>query len=305
MFSLNYFVFFMLCYFAVVVLSVILFLKDKNKITRMLLIYFVLCFFSAFSDYINVILSQKPACLFCIFFPLVNISIYILTIIYSFLLCKQHIPASSLWKHVLLLTLTISLILLPMHIGKHWTASILIAYLTDNIFFIYLGYLTRKKPQTPNSILNQFLFQNKSFGLTLILGGSVTIILDLYYFFYLSDAQYYFFSIHGQNINNDSVSILLCFWLVKFFMQRIHIEPVTSLSSDSFESFCSHFHLTKREKDILAELLTNMTHQEIADKLYISIGTVKAHSHNIFLKTEVNRKEDLIQLYERFMSKKI
>ncbi|WP_375269764.1 helix-turn-helix transcriptional regulator [Enterococcus sp. DIV0212c] len=269
----------------------------------MLLIYFLLFFLSAFSDYINICLSEKSACSTCSFFQLINVFIYTLTIIFSFLLCKQLIPASKLWKHVLLLSLTIALIILPLHIGQKWTTSILIAGLVDNAFLIYLGCLTRKKLQTPNSALNQFLLNNKNFGLTLIFGGFVTIIWNLYDFFYFPDVQHYFFFIHGHSLNSDSISILLCFWLVKFFMQRIHIDPVTAFSSDTFESFCSEFHLTNREKDILAELLSNMTYQEIADKLYISIGTVKAHSHHIFSKTEVNRKDDLVKLYQRFMNK--
>ncbi|MBO0439698.1 helix-turn-helix transcriptional regulator [Candidatus Enterococcus ikei] len=303
MFSLHYFVFFLLCYFVVVVLSAILFFKDKNKIHRILFIYFLLFFLSALSDYFNILFSEKSACSICSFFQLINVSIYVLSIIFSFLLFKQHIPTSKLWKHVLLLSLTIALIILPLHIGQTWTTSILIACLADNAFLIYLGCLTRKKLSTTNSALNQFLFQNKNFGLTLIFGGFVTIILNLYDFFYFPDVQHYFFFIHGHNLNSDGISILLCFWLIKFFMQRIHIKPVTALSFDLFENFCSEFHLTKREKDILAELLNNMTYQEIADKLYISIGTVKAHSHNIFSKTEVNRKDDLVKLYQGFISK--
>ncbi|MBI9043962.1 MAG: response regulator transcription factor [Anaerolineaceae bacterium] len=39
--------------------------------------------------------------------------------------------------------------------------------------------------------------------------------------------------------------------------------------------------LTRRENEVLEILSTGATNREIAEKLIISIGTVKAHIHNI------------------------
>ena len=48
------------------------------------------------------------------------------------------------------------------------------------------------------------------------------------------------------------------------------------------------------ETDILRLMLQGCSNQEICDRLYISLGTVKAHTHNIFQKLNINRRSQLI-----------
>lgn len=53
--------------------------------------------------------------------------------------------------------------------------------------------------------------------------------------------------------------------------------------------------LTPREKEILGLVASGMSNKEIADKLYLSLRTVKAHLSNIFNKMEVaSRSEALV-----------
>ena len=47
-------------------------------------------------------------------------------------------------------------------------------------------------------------------------------------------------------------------------------------------------------------LLENKTNVEIADDLCISIGTAKAHVHNIFAKVEVKKRQQLLDIYEQY-----
>lgn len=50
--------------------------------------------------------------------------------------------------------------------------------------------------------------------------------------------------------------------------------------------------LTPREKEVLGLLAQNMSNREIADMLYIEVGTVKNHVHNLLQKLDAtNRKE--------------
>jgi two-component system nitrate/nitrite response regulator NarL len=50
--------------------------------------------------------------------------------------------------------------------------------------------------------------------------------------------------------------------------------------------------LTPREFEILELLGQNLSNQEIADRLYIEIGTVKNHVHNLLNKLEVSSREE-------------
>jgi ATP/maltotriose-dependent transcriptional regulator MalT len=48
--------------------------------------------------------------------------------------------------------------------------------------------------------------------------------------------------------------------------------------------------LSERELEILALLAEGLTNRQIAEQLYISRGTVKAHAHNIFEKLGVSNR---------------
>jgi len=52
--------------------------------------------------------------------------------------------------------------------------------------------------------------------------------------------------------------------------------------------------LSQRELEILALLAQDLSNKEIATRLFISIGTVKQHTHNIYGKLSVNRRRDAV-----------
>lgn len=53
--------------------------------------------------------------------------------------------------------------------------------------------------------------------------------------------------------------------------------------------------ISKRELEVLELMAQGLANQEIADKLFVSLNTVKTHSANIFSKLEVNRRTQAIQ----------
>lgn len=53
------------------------------------------------------------------------------------------------------------------------------------------------------------------------------------------------------------------------------------------------YDLTKREKELIPLILAGFTNQEIADKLYISLSTVKTHIENIYSKLHVTNRTTL------------
>lgn len=55
------------------------------------------------------------------------------------------------------------------------------------------------------------------------------------------------------------------------------------------------FQLTKREIEIIGLIGKSYTNEEVADKLFLSIATVKTHRNNINLKLGINKPADLVK----------
>ena len=53
--------------------------------------------------------------------------------------------------------------------------------------------------------------------------------------------------------------------------------------------------ISKREYEVLELMAQGLSNQEIADKLFLSLNTIKTHSSNLFFKLEVNRRTQAIQ----------
>jgi two-component system, NarL family, response regulator LiaR len=53
--------------------------------------------------------------------------------------------------------------------------------------------------------------------------------------------------------------------------------------------------ISKREHEVLELMARGMSNQEIADKLFVSVNTIKTHSANLFSKLQVNRRTQAIQ----------
>ena len=53
--------------------------------------------------------------------------------------------------------------------------------------------------------------------------------------------------------------------------------------------------LSKREFEVLVLISSGLSNQEIADKLFVSVNTIKTHSSNLFQKLDVGRRTQAIQ----------
>lgn len=53
--------------------------------------------------------------------------------------------------------------------------------------------------------------------------------------------------------------------------------------------------ISKREHEVLELMAQGLSNQEIADKLFVSLNTVKTHTSNLFLKLEAKRRTDAIR----------
>ena len=60
-------------------------------------------------------------------------------------------------------------------------------------------------------------------------------------------------------------------------------------------SLVSQLELSKRELEILSLLAQGHSNQEIAEKLFVSLSTVKTHIQNLFEKLEVKRRTQAVE----------
>ena len=75
-------------------------------------------------------------------------------------------------------------------------------------------------------------------------------------------------------------------------------NPITSPAGGNFvpnESALQQFGISPREYEVLEGMAQGFSNQEIADKLFVSINTVKTHTSNLFLKLEARRRTQAIQ----------
>lgn len=83
---------------------------------------------------------------------------------------------------------------------------------------------------------------------------------------------------------------------------ELHNDEYVHNEFSDFYLFCTEYGLTKREQDVFKLLLLDMDNKEISETLVISIGTVKSHVHNIFLKADVSNRKQLIEVYNEFIA---
>lgn len=70
--------------------------------------------------------------------------------------------------------------------------------------------------------------------------------------------------------------------------------PAVDTAFTGEKSPIGQFGLTSRELEIALLIMDGLTNQDIADKLYISIKTVKTHIYNIYQKLDIKNRTELI-----------
>ncbi|MDC7126113.1 MAG: helix-turn-helix transcriptional regulator, partial [Spirochaetales bacterium] len=90
-------------------------------------------------------------------------------------------------------------------------------------------------------------------------------------------------------------TIIVSTLLTVFILRKNRSTEESKRLSISSE-FCLQYGITDREKDVISLLLKGKSYQNVADELFISIATVQSHVRNIYRKTDVNNKMELLNL---------
>lgn len=97
------------------------------------------------------------------------------------------------------------------------------------------------------------------------------------------------------------ISIILLFGISIYLPVRIKLNSLSQLMQTAkenidFISFCKLYEISKREAEIILEICTGKSNREIAEKLFITLQTVKDHNHRIYTKTDVKSRVQLSNL---------
>jgi len=114
----------------------------------------------------------------------------------------------------------------------------------------------------------------------------------------ISSAAMSFFNSFG--FISVCISILLAFaagaFLPMYIYLNNHFSKETGKMNINFDAFCDLYEISKREAEIVTEICNGLTNKAIADKLFITLQTVKDHNHRIFTKTGVKSRVQLTNL---------
>jgi DNA-binding CsgD family transcriptional regulator len=99
-------------------------------------------------------------------------------------------------------------------------------------------------------------------------------------------------------------NILSAWWAVRYASILSKYDSI-SLSIKNLNSYylAEKYNITKREKEVIGLICQGKTNKEIADKLFISVETVKDHNYKIFQKTGVKNRTQLVNLINNFKNK--
>lgn len=87
----------------------------------------------------------------------------------------------------------------------------------------------------------------------------------------------------------------------QYFRSKIeeHLEEANIRQKLDLEAVKIKYDLTDREAEVLKFMTQGMSNPEIAEKLFVSVNTVKYHIRNIFLKMEINSRGEAISMIKQ------
>lgn len=166
------------------------------------------------------------------------------------------------------------------------------AFIIVLIYFIILGFKNYKK------LTNNEIRSIVKAGLYLTLIFFPGMIFDFYH--KLSNFRIFHVLINDQNgpvflihpLYYCALSIICTIYIVRYYFKEYNI----TINDLPFDNFIRKYDISEREKEVVNLLINGRSNKEIADKLFISVNTVKTHIKNIYEKLEINSRYELISI---------
>jgi DNA-binding CsgD family transcriptional regulator len=207
--------------------------------------------------------------------------------------------------------------------GRKNTNLLVFWFLLINFLIIFIvGYIIAKTSAVkPVSLIKDyFIFMNFIYSLLasilIIFPGKGRSIIHDYDRKIIAPVIFFIMIAQGSTILfYTSQSYLALIFIFTFFAGNtflpVYLNYGTLLSAFadetkkelSLDEFCRKYEVSPRETDIIREICNGLSNKEISAKLFISLQTVKDHSHRIYIKTNVKSRVQLINLVKEVIGR--
>nr|WP_170924668.1 LuxR C-terminal-related transcriptional regulator [Enterococcus sp. 9E7_DIV0242]OTP18338.1 hypothetical protein A5888_000152 [Enterococcus sp. 9E7_DIV0242] len=276
-------------------LSIHFFLRRKQPLFLFLTIYLLFFIFDNaiiyMTEFINSFASSYNETFMSI--PVAKTIIYVANAYCSLLIINHLLKRkTSFYQYGLVVVLTLWMSMVPLL--QNSATKVWLYYLPNQLFLIYLGVYGWIHLKKAVDFSTARYFYTKWISLCSILFGLLILLEDSYVIYWVDQYTILNVKINNRNICEDIFSMLVCFLLLHFFFKtevQEEQQPIEEQEDLQFQLFCQHYHFTQREQEICQLLLEHKSNQQIADEIFLSLGTVKTHIHNI---------NQVIEAYEAF-----
>ncbi|MGT2771912.1 helix-turn-helix transcriptional regulator [Streptococcus marimammalium] len=217
----------------------------------------------------------------------------------------QYIGKTKLRSSHYVLVILISLWMALCSLFPNSAYAVFFYYFPNQLLLFYTGTLAFK-----NFNKNQTVFYLNQLGWICIVFAILISIEDFFVIFNIDNYHFLNIKIQNRNFSEDIFSLFISgealhYYLIDKQYSLFSKYPIGSKelfeSNDSLNLFFDNYQLTDREKEICELILKGKNNQEIAQELFLSVGTVKAHIHNIYSKMNIHTRKEFFDLKENFL----
>ncbi len=202
---------------------------------------------------------------------------------------KERIVKKATLKNVIILFITVAFLLFLaggfLFGFSEIAKNTVIVFLSVSIIYSMFVIIRTK----PSLLIKHKEKMEKITALSFLIFFSSFFILNLLNYLFAFSTR----SMLDGTIILSFVCIILCVEKLSDDIKRLTLfTPDKKYSADKISSF----NISPRENEVLNQLVKGMSYKEIAEKLFISLPTVKTHVSNIYQKMNINNKIELINL---------
>lgn len=196
-----------------------------------------------------------------------------------------RIPFVLLYVFLIFLLVTVSGYLMS-RIGQTDLFSIIkYCFVLLNFTFTITGFIYLLYHKKYKSVLRKRDLKNIAMGLLMLVFLQNAFLLDYQDNIYVALGFILLFYMGGSFI-----PVYIQYQADLSILNPVKEEKIT------FDLLCSKFSISPREKEIMVEICNGLSNQQIADKLFISLQTVKDHTSRIYYKTNCTGRAQLITM---------